>query len=68
MTIINSNQPAKLKRERRRKVSIMDWLSVKLKIELNRDDDSEDDEENKIKLKTVIKTTQNKDPKNTEVN
>ena len=26
---------------------------------------SEDDEENKIKLKTIIKTIQNKDPKNT---
>ena len=43
----------------------MDWLSVKLKIELNRDGESEDDEENKIKLKTIIKTIQNKDPKNT---
>ena len=42
----------------------MDWFSVKLKIELNRDDKSEDDEENKIKLKTIIKTIQNKDPKN----
>ena len=74
VTIINSNQPAKLnylensfpvKRERRRKASIMDWFSVKLKIELNRDDQPEDDEENKIKLKTIIKTIQNKDPKNT---
>ena len=34
-----------VKSERRRKASIMDWLSVKLKIELNRDDQSEDDEE-----------------------